>query len=331
MKKNLRKVFAVMAAVVMTAGVAACSSSTEESSSGDSGDKTKIGIVQMADNGAFTDMREGFIAQMNSKGYDDSNTEFIYKNAQGDASNLNTICQQMVSDGVDLVATIATPATQAMVNMKSDIPVVFISVSDPVGAGILSDMNAPENNATGTSNAIPVEDIFGLADELTPGIEKYGILYTSGEVNAVNTANSAKEYLDAAGIGYEEIVVTNSSEVQQAAQQLCSECDAIFVPNDSVVQSAMPVVTAAAREAKVPVYGSSAVMVDEGAFATVAVSDTEIGAASADMAVEILQGKTAAEVPSVVVPATATVINKTTMEALGIAVESTEGITFVED
>lgn len=331
MKKNLRKVFAVMAAVVMTAGVAACSSSTEESSSGDSGDKTKIGIVQMADNGAFTDMREGFIAQMNAKGYDDSNTEFIYKNAQGDASNLNTICQQMVSDGVDLVATIATPSTQAMVNMKSDIPVVFISVSDPVGAGILSDMNAPENNATGTSNAIPVEDIFGLADKLTPGIEKYGILYTSGEVNAVNTANSAKEYLDAAGIGYEEIVVTNSSEVQQAAQQLCSECDAIFVPNDSVIQSAMPVVTAAAREAKVPVYGSSAVMVDEGAFATVAVSDTEIGAASADMAVEILQGKTAAEVPSVVVPATATVINKTTMEALGIAVESTEGITFVED
>lgn len=331
MKKNLRKVFAVMAAVVMTAGVAACSSSTEESSSGDSGDKTKIGIVQMADNGAFTDMREGFIAQMNAKGYDDSNTEFIYKNAQGDASNLNTICQQMVSDGVDLVATIATPATQAMVNMKSDIPVVFISVSDPVGAGILSDMNAPENNATGTSNAIPVEDIFGLADELTPGIEKYGILYTSGEVNAVNTANSAKEYLDAAGIEYEEIVVTNSSEVQQAAQQLCSECDAIFVPNDSVIQSAMPVVTAAAREAKVPVYGSSAVMVDEGAFATVAVSDTEIGAASADMAVEILQGKTAAEVPSVVVPATATVINKTTMEALGITVESAEGITFVED
>ena len=80
----------------------------------------------------------------------------------------------MVSDGVDLVATIATPATQAMVNMKSDIPVVFISVSDPVGAGVLSDMEAPDNNATGTSNAIPVGDIFDLADKLTPGVEKYG-------------------------------------------------------------------------------------------------------------------------------------------------------------
>ena len=235
MKKNLTKAMAMMAAAVMAVGITACSSSSEGTTEGGDENKTTIGIVQMADNGAFTDMREGFIAQMNASGYDDSNTEFLYKNAQGDASNLNTICQQMVSDGVDLVATIATPATQAMVNMKSDIPVVFISVSDPVGAGVLSDMEAPDNNATGTSNAIPVGDIFDLADKLTPGVEKYGILYTSGEVNAVNTANNAKEYLDSIGVEYEEIVVTNSSEVQQAAQQLCSECDAIFVPNDSVI------------------------------------------------------------------------------------------------
>ncbi len=331
MKKNLTKAMAMMAAAVMAVGITACSSSSEGTTEGGDENKTTIGIVQMADNGAFTDMREGFIAQMNASGYDDSNTEFLYKNAQGDASNLNTICQQMVSDGVDLVATIATPATQAMVNMKSDIPVVFISVSDPVGAGVLSDMEAPDNNATGTSNAIPVGDIFDLADKLTPGVEKYGILYTSGEVNAVNTANNAKEYLDSIGVEYEEIVVTNSSEVQQAAQQLCSECDAIFVPNDSVIQSAMPVVTAVAREAKVPVYGSSTVMVDDGAFATIAISDTEIGAASADMATEILEGKTPAEVPSVVVPATATVVNTTTMEAIGAVIENTDGITFVED
>lgn len=330
MKKNLRKALALMAAAVMTAGVTACSSSTETTSEGgDTAEKTTIGIIQMADNGAFTDMREGFIAQMNASGYDDSNTEFIYKNAQGDASNLNTICQQMVSDGVDLVATIATPTTQAMVNMKSDIPVVFISVSDPVGAGILSAMETPDNNATGTSNAIPVDDIFDLADELTPGITKYGILYTSGEVNAVNAAKSAKEYLDSIGVGYEEIVVTNSSEVQQAAQQLCSECDALFIPNDSVIQSAMPIVASVAKEAKIPVYGSSAVMVDDGAFATIAISDTEIGAASADMAVEILGGKTPAEVPAIVVPATATVVNEDTMEAIGVSIENTEGITFV--
>ena len=66
----------------------------------------------------------------------------------------------MADSGVDLIATIATPATQAMVNLETDIPVFFIAVSNPVGAGVITDMEKPDKNATGTSNAIPVEDIF---------------------------------------------------------------------------------------------------------------------------------------------------------------------------
>lgn len=99
-----------------------------------------------------------------------------------------------------------------------------------------------------------------------------------------------KNNLDDQGLSYKEAVVTNSSEVQQAAQSLAGEVDAIFVPNDSVIQSAMPMVTEVARDAKIPVYGSSAVMVDSGAFATIAISDTEIGAQTADMALEYLNG-----------------------------------------
>ena len=332
MKKSLRKVLTMALSAVMIMGVSACgSSSTSEPEGTENTEKTTVGIVQMADNGAFTDMREGFIAEMNAKGYDDTNTEFIYKNAQGDASNLNTICQQMVSDGVDIVAAIATPSAQAMVNMKSDIPVVFVSVSNPLTAGIVTSMEQPDLNATGTSNPIPVQEIFELSEKLTPDVSKFGILYTSGEVNSVNTANKAKDYLTSKGIEFTEIAITNSSEVQQAAQQLSSECDAIFISNDAVIQSAMPVVAAAAKDAGIPVYGSSAVMVQDGAFATIAISDTEIGAISADMAIEILNGKTPAEIPVIEVPGTETVINKTTMDAIGITIDDTEGITFVEN
>ncbi|MEI3186695.1 MAG: ABC transporter substrate binding protein [Lachnospiraceae bacterium] len=85
--------------------------------------------------------------------------------------------------------------------------------------------------------------------------------------------------------------------------------DAIFIPNDSVIQSAMPLVTGVARSAKIPVYGSSATMVD-GAFATIAISDKEIGAQSADMAIEYLSGTAIADIPAIVVPASETVVNK---------------------
>ena len=280
-------------------------------------EKLTVGVVQLIDNGAFEDMREGFIARLQELGYTEDKCEIYYKNAQGDAANLNAICQEMVDKDVDLIAAIATPAAQAAVNLQSDIPVVFISVSNPTGAGIITDMAHPDKNATGTSNAIPVSEMFKLADRLTPGCQTYGLLYTTGEINAVTTINDAKAYMDANGIKYVEKVVSNSSEVQQAAQSLVGSVDAIFCPNDSVVQAAMPQIAQIAREAKIPVYGSSAVMVKSGAFATISISDTEIGAISADMADQILKGTPVSEVPAKVVDVFTTVINQNTADAIG--------------
>ena len=280
-------------------------------------EKLTVGVVQLIDNGAFEDMREGFIARLQELGYTEDKCEIYYKNAQGDAANLNAICQEMVDKDVDLIAAIATPAAQAAVNLQSDIPVVFISVSNPTGAGIITDMAHPDKNATGTSNAIPVSEMFKLADRLTPGCQTYGLLYTTGEINAVTTINDAKAYMDANGIKYVEKVVSTSSEVQQAAQSLVGSVDAIFCPNDSVVQAAMPQIAQIAREAKIPVYGSSAVMVNSGAFATISISDTEIGAISADMADQILKGTPVSEVPAKVVDVFTTVINQNTADAIG--------------
>lgn len=90
---------------------------------------------------------------------------------KGIPPNLNTICQEMVDNGMDLVVTIATPASQAMVNLESDIPVFFISVSNPVGARIISDMEKPDKNATGTSNAIPVNEIFDPGGSADPRLQ----------------------------------------------------------------------------------------------------------------------------------------------------------------
>ena len=292
-----------------------------------------VGIIQLIENGAFNDMREGFIEELQAKGYTEDKLTVDYKCAQGDATNLQTIAQSMADGSYDLVCTIATPATQAMVNLETDTPVVFIAVSAPVAAGVITDMDHPDKNATGTSNAIPVSDIFALSNQLTPDCKTFGFLYCTSEVNSVDTIEAAKEYCDANGLSYKEATVTNSSEVQQAAQSLVGSVDAMFVPNDSVIQASMTLVTEVARDAKIPVYGSSATMVDSGAFATVAISDKGIGAMSADMAVQILDGTAVADIPAVVVPASATVINNQTLEALGIALSDDvkNTATFVDD
>lgn len=324
MKKKLILLLAVMTAA-MALGTAGCGKTGGQKDGSD-----KIGVIQLIENGAFNDMRDGIVEELKANGY----TNIDVQCAQGDASAIQTIAQNMADGSYQAVFTIATPATQAMVNQESDTPVFFCAVSAPVAAGVITDMEKPDKNATGTSNAIPVEDIFAFSAKLTPDVKTYGFLYCMSEVNSVNTAAAAKEYCDAKGISYEEITVTNSSEVQQAVQTLAGKADAIFIPNDSVIQSAMTTVTEVARDKKIPVYGSSATMVDSGAFATIAISDKEIGKMTADMGLRYLkEGKAVADIPAVVVPADQTVINQTTLDALGIEIpeEIRSQASFVKD
>lgn len=325
MKKKLAFILtaALIAAAVL--GITGCGKSGKSKDGSD-----KIGVIQLIENGAFNDMRDGIVEQLKANGY----TNIDVQCAQGDASAIQTIAQNMADGSYKAVFTIATPATQAMVNQECDTPVFFCAVSAPVAAGVITDMDKPDKNATGTSNAIPVEDIFAFSSKLTPDVKTYGFLYCMNEVNSVNTAGAAKEYCDANGISYEEITVTNSSEVQQAVQTLADKADAIFIPNDSVIQSAMTTVTEVARDKKIPVYGSSATMVDSGAFATIAISDVEIGKMTADMGLKYLKDGTAvADIPAVVVPAEQTVINQTTLDALGIEIpeDIKSKATFVKD
>ncbi len=243
------------------------------------GDTYKFGIVMKIENGAFLDMKEGIIEGLAAAGFvEGENVEYDYQNAQGDDTNLATICQGMVDGTYDLVFTIATPATQQFVNLGSDTPCIFCSVAAPVAAGVMAALDDPDMNATGTSNAIPSGDILDMAYQITPEIDKFGLLYCPNEVNAVSAMNAAKEYLDENLILYDEQQVANSAEVQTAAQSLISsDVNAIFIANDSVVQSAVDLVAELCNEKHIPTYCCSATTVKSGCLATLAMSDKNIG------------------------------------------------------
>ena len=295
-------------------------------------DAIKVAFVQLVDNDAFVRMIDGFKVGMKAAGYEEGiNATFDVKNAQGDTPTLNSIAIDLKNSDYDVVVPIATPAAQACANAGLSCPVVFISVTDPVAAGIMKSLDKPTLGATGTSNVIPVDEIFKLADRLkTKDISTYGLLYCTGETNAVATVEKAKAYLDGEGKKYEEATVANSSEVAQAAAQLASKVDLIYIPVDSTVQAAMPQVVDAATKAGIPVYGSDPVMVRSGALACVSVSNEELGERSAQMAVEITNGTPIEQVPAVTFDTFTPVVNKATAEALGVTLPDDGSMTIVE-
>ena len=205
---------------------------------------------------------------------------------------------------------------------------MFISVADPVAAGVMSSLDTPDKGATGTSNDLPVDEVYAFGTELYPAAANgaCGILYCSGEANAVSGAEKMHAHLDELGVECIERTVTNSSECQQAATALAQQCSCIYVPVDSVVQSAMTLVTAAALESGVPVFGSDPVMAASGALCSVAVGNATIGAASADMAAKVLTGTPVSEVPAEVVTDYERDVCQETADALGVVIPDDENI-----
>ncbi|MEG2203716.1 MAG: ABC transporter substrate-binding protein [Oscillospiraceae bacterium] len=280
----------------------------------------KIGLVQLMEHPSLNEIRDAVIAELKVQGYDDSRVEIDYQNGQGEPGLINSICQKFVGDKVDLIIAIATPAAQGAAAATSEIPIIFSAVTDPVAAGLTASLEQPDANATGTSDAIPAEQIFALADELTPGIKTYGFLYNNGEVNSVSVIKSAKQALDAKGIAYVEACVNNSGEVTTAAQSLIGKADAIFSPIDNTVAYAMPNLAQIAIEAKLPVYVAADSMVADGGLATVGVNYTQLGKQTAQMAAKVLSGTPVSELPVEVLKEYSVAVNAETAAALGIDV-----------
>lgn len=327
MKKTLKRITAVLLAVLMIAACfAGCSSNKADDDKSTTSDNAKFGIVvQTGANGAFVDMKDGIIEQMKANGYE--NATFDYKDAQGDPSALTTIISAMDDGSYDAIFTIGTACTQTLVNLNSDTPCFFCAVSAPVQAKVITDMNTPDKNATGTSNAIPVGDIIEMGYKITPNVSKWGFIYATSQLNAVDTVEAAQAYLDTKGVKYESATVETSADVKSATETLISKgCDVIFVPNDAIVQDGVASLSQVCEEAKIPTYCSSATTVNSGCLATLAIDDKGIGAKTADKCIEYMNGKAVSEIPSEVVGIDYCTFNGGIAKALGIETPSNDAI-----
>lgn len=319
--KKLLSIITIMAMVIiLSTGCTKQSDSVNESEQKqNSTEKIKIGIIQPVEHPSLNQIREYIIKGLEEQGLKDK-VEITYKDAQGDPSNINTIISQFVGDEMDIIVPIGTVTAQSAAAATKTIPVIFAAASYPVEAGLVKELNKPEANITGVSDAIDINQIFDLAFELTPDIKTFGFVYNSGEVNSLAAIEKAKEYLNEKGINYVEATITNSSELNQAAQSLVGKADAIFTPTDNTVASAMPVLSAEAANAGIPVYTGADSMVADGGFATIGVDYTVLARQVADMVKRVVDGDSISDIPVETLKEYKKIINTSTAKQIGVEI-----------
>ena len=183
----------------------------------------KIGLGYFAPEAGVESTIKGLVDGLREAGFDrDGNLDIRAMHAQGEIANLVPIMQSLDADGLDLIVPMTTPALTAASTSLKHTPGVFVYVYDPIAAGVGRSFTDHLPLITGVGSFPPLEDTIEVLRQLVPGVRSVGTLYNSSEANSRKVVSVARDLFAARGIGLEEVSVTNTSEVYQAASVLMS-------------------------------------------------------------------------------------------------------------
>ncbi len=317
------KKFAKMGSILLSGAIllAGCASKGTSSNGQKAGDQQefKVGITQFAVHPSLDAATKGFKQALKDKGL---NVKYDEQNAQADMNNTQTIAKNFVGNKVDLIFANATPSAIAALNATKDIPIVFTSVTDPIGAGLVKSFDQPGKNITGTTDNHPDatgKTIGFITDEIKA--KRIGVIYNSGEQNSVVQVKQVKSLVEKKNAKLVEVSVSTSAEVKQAAESLVGRVDAIYIPTDNTVVSALESVISVANSKKIPLFVGELDSMKKGAVAASGFNYYDIGYQSGVMAADILTGKKKpSEIPVELPKTLKLVINKKAAEAQGLKI-----------
>ncbi|UII56908.1 ABC transporter substrate-binding protein [Cytobacillus spongiae] len=287
----LKKLLSVTAiGLISSALLAGCG--TKDASSSDGGASSKayqVGVTQIVEHPSLDSAFEGFKQALKDAGLE---VEYDVQIAGGDQNNNQTIATNFVGDGVDLIFANSTPSAYGALNATNDIPIVFTSVTDPVGAELVKSMEEPGANITGTTDTHPdaIPNTVKFMSEHFSG-EKVGVIYNAGEQNSVAQIEIVKQALKDTNLSLVEATVANSSEVKQAAESLIGKADMFYIITDNTVVSALESVIQVATDQQLPLFVGELDSVKRGGFAAFGFDYQDIGYEAGEMAAKILQGE----------------------------------------
>ena len=289
----------------------------DEVSNKDSGNKNsgtnetyKIGITQIATHPSLDLVKQGFKKAFEEAGI---KANFDEKNAEGTIANATLIANGYKTDKKDLVLGIGTPSAQALVNTITDIPVLFSAVTDPESAKLLN------KNVTGTSDRLDnVGEQLDLLLKLKPEVKKIAVLYNPSEQNSVVQVKEIEAKAKEKNLEVMLQGVSSLAELSQATKNALIETDALYLPTDNLVVSGIKLITSEAKSAKKPVISSENSSVEAGALFTMGLDYFELGKRTGEMAIEILKGKPAEQIPYELSKKMTLYVNETTAKELGL-------------
>ena len=246
-----------------------------------------VGICQLVQHPALDLATQGFKDALTEK-LGDAVT-FNEQNASGDPATCSVICNQFVSDEVDLIMANATASLQAAASATNVIPILGTSITDyGTALGIEGFTGVSGTNISGTSDLAPLDGQAQMLSELFPDAKTVGLVYCSGEPNSKFQVETIAPMLTELGYTVTEYTFADSNDVANVTASACAECDVLYIPTDNTAASCTEAINNVALVEKTPIVVGEEGICKGCGVATLSISYYDIGYETGLMAAEIL-------------------------------------------
>ncbi len=282
-------------------------------------DLQTIAITQIVDHPSLNEARKGVVQALQDAGLKEGeNIKIVYQTPQGNLSVAAQIAKSYTQLNPDVIVAISTPSAQVVLaSNQTHLPVVFSSVTDPIAAKLISRVDHPGGDITGTMESPPIPALLALCYQLVPSVKTIGVIYNPGEANSVKSVEMLEKYSKVKVI---KVPLLNSTEISQAVNSLINEVDVIILPTDNTVWSALDKLLSITTKHGIPVLTTDPDSVKKGVTVALGYAQYDIGYDAGKKVVRILQGEKPGDIPVTVPAKQSLYINRDIAKKMGIVI-----------
>jgi putative ABC transport system substrate-binding protein len=266
-----------------------------------------------------------FLERLRALGWIEGRTiDIDYRWAEGRNERLAEFAAEFVRRNVSVIVTSATPPTVAAKQATSAIPIVFASVGDPVGAGVVESLARPGGNATGLS--LQATDAtgkrFDLLRDAVPGLRRLAIMANSGNASAALEMREAEATALALGLEAITSEILRGEDIASAFEVLKGRVEAVYVCNDPLATTNRVRINTLALGMRLPTMFIAREYVEAGGLMSYGANFLDLYRRTAEFVDKILRGTKPADIPVEQPTKFDLIVNLTTAKALGLTMPS---------
>jgi putative tryptophan/tyrosine transport system substrate-binding protein len=256
----------------------------------------KIGILAFSEQPRYLEAIRGFKDRLKEAGLREPQTEFTIENAEANKALAAELVKKFAAAKLDLIFTVGTHATLAILQEIKDVPIVFAQVYDPVEAGIAKGWQSSGNNTTGATTKIPMSKVMDSLKLFIP-VKNLAVLYTPGEKNSEEQLGDLQDIQAKYGIKVIPVLLTKPEEVKELLPIVLRTTDVLYITGSNFVNSQIAIIVDMATKARRVTISHLEDLIEKGVLLGVGPNSYQVGRLAGRKALEIFKGAKPSAIP----------------------------------